>query len=72
MTRLEASAEAEAAWVASVIEKAGSTLGFSPDCTPGYYNNEGHPTEASRQNGSYMGGPTEFAKVIENWQANGR
>jgi cation diffusion facilitator CzcD-associated flavoprotein CzcO len=72
VTRLEASAEAEAAWVAAVIEKAGSTLEFSRDCTPGYYNNEGHPTEASRQNGFYMGGPTEFAKVLEDWRADGR
>jgi cation diffusion facilitator CzcD-associated flavoprotein CzcO len=71
VTRLEASAEAEAAWVAAVIEKAGSTLEFSRDCTPGYYNNEGRPTESSRQNGFYMGGPTEFAKILEDWRADG-
>jgi len=70
--KLEASAEAEAAWVAAVIERAGSTLDFSRDCTPGYYNNEGHPTETSRQNGFYMGGPTEFATILEDWRADGR
>jgi cation diffusion facilitator CzcD-associated flavoprotein CzcO len=69
---LEASAEAEAAWVAAVIEKAGSTLEFSQNCTPGYYNNEGQPTETSRQNGFYMGGPTEFAEILERWRADGR
>jgi cation diffusion facilitator CzcD-associated flavoprotein CzcO len=69
---LEASAEAEAGWVAAVIEKTGSTLEFSQNCTPGYYNNEGQPTETSRQNGFYMGGPTEFAEILERWRADGR
>jgi cation diffusion facilitator CzcD-associated flavoprotein CzcO len=69
---LEASAEAEAAWVAAVIEKAGSTLEFSQSCTPGYYNAEGQPAETSRQNGFYMGGPTEFAQILEGWRAAGR
>jgi cation diffusion facilitator CzcD-associated flavoprotein CzcO len=72
VTRLEASAEAEAAWVAAVIEKTSSTLEFSQSCTPGYYNSEGQPTEASRQNGFYMGGPTEFAEILERWRAEGR
>ena len=70
--RLEATAEAEAAWVAAVIEKTSSTLEFSQNCTPGYYNNEGQPTEKSRQNGFYMGGPTEFAEILERWRADGR
>ena len=70
--RLEASAAAEAAWVAAVTEKAGSTLEFSQSCTPGYYNNEGQPTETSRQNGFYMGGPTEFAEILERWRAEGK
>jgi cation diffusion facilitator CzcD-associated flavoprotein CzcO len=72
VARLEASAEAEAAWVAAVIEKTSSTLEFSQGCTPGYYNNEGRPTETSRQNGFYMGGPTEFAEILERWRAAGR
>jgi cation diffusion facilitator CzcD-associated flavoprotein CzcO len=72
VTRLEASAEAEAEWVAAVIEKTSSTLEFSQNCTPGYYNNEGQPTEKSRQNGFYMGGPTEFAEILERWRATGR
>jgi cation diffusion facilitator CzcD-associated flavoprotein CzcO len=70
--RLEASAEAETAWVSAVIEKAGSTLEFSQNCTPGYYNNEGQPSESSRQNGFYMGGPTEFAQILEAWRADAR
>ncbi len=69
--RLEASAEAEGEWVEAVIRSAGSTLEFSQSCTPGYYNNEGQPTAASRRNGFYMGGPTEFVKILEDWRAEG-
>ena len=68
-TKLDVS---EAGWVAAVIGKTGGTLEFSQNCTPGYYNDEGHPTETSRQNGFYMGGPTEFAEILERWRADGR
>jgi cation diffusion facilitator CzcD-associated flavoprotein CzcO len=66
--RLEAKAEAEAGWVDTVLAKAGSTLEFSQSCTPGYYNNEGQPSAESRQNGFYMGAPTEFAELLEAWR----
>jgi cyclohexanone monooxygenase len=69
--RLEVSAEAEAEWVDAVVQRAGNTLEFSQSCTPGYYNNEGQPSEASRQNGFYFGGPTEFVKILEDWRADG-
>jgi cyclohexanone monooxygenase len=69
--RLEVSAEAEAEWVDAVVQHAGMTLEFSQNCTPGYYNNEGQPSEASRQNGFYFGGPTEFVKILEDWRADG-
>jgi cyclohexanone monooxygenase len=47
------------------------TQEFSQNCTPGYYNNEGQPSLASRQNGFYFGGPTEFVKILEDWRADG-
>jgi len=70
--RIEATAEAEAGWVDAVVQKSASTLEFSQSCTPGYYNNEGRPSERSSQNGFYMGGPTEFAEILERWRAEGR
>ena len=70
--RIEATAEAEAGWVDAVVQKSASTLEFSQSCTPGYYNNEGRPSERSSQNGFYMGGPTEFAEILERWRADGR
>ena len=49
--RLEVTGAAEAAWVEAVIARAGNTREFSETCTPGYYNDEGQPSPAARQNG---------------------
>jgi cyclohexanone monooxygenase len=67
---LEASEEAEVGWVDAVIERGDRTVEFGEQCTPGYYNNEGQPGEASRQNGFYFGGPTEFIEILEAWRAD--
>ncbi len=68
---LEASRDAEAEWVAGVIERGARTTEFGEQCTPGYYNNEGQPGEKSRQSGFYFGGPTEFVEILEAWRADG-
>ena len=71
LQRLEVSAEAEAEWVDAVLQHSGMTQEFSQNCTPGYYNNEGRPSDSSRQNGFYFGGPLEFVKLLEDWRADG-
>ena len=71
LQRLEVSAEAEAEWVDAVLQHSGMTQDFSQNCTPGYYNNEGRPSDSSRQNGFYFGGPLEFVKLLEDWRADG-
>ena len=68
---LEASAEAEARWVAAIVERAETTKEFSEQCTPGYYNAEGRPDARSRQGSFLMGGPTEYARILEEWRAEG-
>ena len=68
---LEVSEQAEAEWVDAVVRLGGRTEEFARQCTPGYYNNEGWPGEASRQNGFYFGGPTEFAEILDAWRADG-
>jgi len=68
---LEASEAAEAEWVEAVVRFSDRTAEFAEQCTPGYYNNEGQPEKASRQNGFYFGGPTEFAEILEAWRADG-
>ena len=44
---------------------------FLEECTPGYYNNEGNVQAMSARNGSYGAGPVAFAKVLEDWRAEG-
>ncbi|MCG8589626.1 MAG: NAD(P)/FAD-dependent oxidoreductase [Proteobacteria bacterium] len=68
---IEASEEAEADWVRTVIEKAQMGQRFLEECTPGYYNNEGKPGERNGQNGFYGGGSVEFFAILENWRAAG-
>jgi cyclohexanone monooxygenase len=71
VTRVEVSGEAESEWVDAVLQSSQSTLEFSQNCTPGYYNNEGQPTALSQQNGFFMGGPREFVEILEAWRADG-
>ncbi|MFP6621952.1 MAG: NAD(P)/FAD-dependent oxidoreductase [Myxococcota bacterium] len=68
---LEASEEAEADWVRTIIEKARGGLSFLEECTPGYYNNEGQPGERNGQNGFYGGGSIEFFKLLKDWRDKG-
>jgi cyclohexanone monooxygenase len=68
---VEATPEAERAWVAQCIQKARQTGDFFENCTPGYYNNEGKPGERSAQDGFYGGGSPEFIRILEEWRAEG-
>ena len=68
---VEASEQAEADWVQTVIDSAISRQEFAEECTPGYYNNEGKPSALAAQNGAYGRGPIAFIKLIEQWRAEG-
>ncbi|HZP56540.1 MAG TPA: NAD(P)/FAD-dependent oxidoreductase [Dehalococcoidia bacterium] len=68
---VEASEEAEEAWVQTIIGLARMNREFLESCTPGYYNNEGKPAERAGQNGPYGGGPIAFVKLLEDWRAEG-
>jgi cation diffusion facilitator CzcD-associated flavoprotein CzcO len=68
---VEATEAAEAEWVATIVERSTLSADFAEQCTPGYYNNEGKPSPASRQNGFFFGGPTEFVEILEQWRADG-
>jgi len=71
VTVVEASADAEAAWVQTIIDSAISRQEFAEECTPGYYNNEGKPSALAARNGAYGKGPIAFVKLIEAWRADG-
>jgi cyclohexanone monooxygenase len=68
---VEPSEEAEAAWVKTIIDLSLMREKFLKECTPGYYNNEGHPEVIAKQNGSYGAGPVAFTKLLEAWREAG-
>jgi cyclohexanone monooxygenase len=66
---VEPTADAEAAWVELLLTGPGSMIG-GPDCTPGYYNNEGQDP------GQFLGygypyGPSAYFAYIDKWRASG-
>jgi cation diffusion facilitator CzcD-associated flavoprotein CzcO len=70
-TRLEVTEDAEAAWMQLI--GSGQNLLQAPDCTPGYYNNEGHPDDPQiRSLVGYPLGPSAYFQYIEEWRSNGK
>ena len=69
---VEVTGEAERAWV-SKLEAGGRRFGNQPDCTPGYYNNEGKgATRAGLRNSlGYPDGPVAYFDYIARWRSNG-
>jgi hypothetical protein len=68
---IEVTQEAQDAWVALLLTGMGNLIG-SPDCTPGYYNNEGQAAgPAARYNVGYPAGPSAFSKYLDTWRKSG-
>jgi cation diffusion facilitator CzcD-associated flavoprotein CzcO len=68
---IEVTKEAQDAWVDLLMTGPGMMLG-SPDCTPGYYNNEGQPmSEGVEYNRGYPAGATAYFKYIREWRESG-
>ncbi len=69
---VEVTKEAEAAWLGRIQPRQGSVIG-SPDCTPGYYNNEGKPLGEDQQlNGSgFIDGAVAYFEYLEAWRSTG-
>lgn len=69
---IEATGQAEAEWLTRIQPRQGSVIG-SPDCTPGYYNNEGKPLGEDQQlNGAaFTEGPVAYFEYLEGWRTAG-
>ena len=68
---VEVTAEAEEEWIQLLLTGSGRMIG-SPDCTPGYYNNEGQaPGPAARLNVGYPAGPTAYFRYLKEWRDKG-
>jgi len=69
---IEVSKEAEDTWVDLLMTGPGMMLG-SPDCTPGYYNNEGAPIpDSAKYNVGYPAGAAAYFKYINEWRETGK
>jgi cation diffusion facilitator CzcD-associated flavoprotein CzcO len=69
---VEVTEEAENAWI-ELLESSTRAFIGNPDCTPGYYNNEGRPVgRRERLNGSgHPDGPVAFFRYIDEWRTSG-
>ncbi|MDR3499877.1 MAG: NAD(P)/FAD-dependent oxidoreductase [Parvibaculum sp.] len=68
---VEVTKEAQDSWVELLLTGAGRMTG-SPDCTPGYYNNEGlAPSPAARLSVGYPAGASAYFKYIDAWRRSG-
>ena len=69
---VEVTQGAQDAWVALLLKGMGRMIG-SPDCTPGYYNNEGQdPGPAARLNVGYPAGASAYFRYLAGWRESGR
>ena len=69
---VEVTREAQDAWVDLLLTGAGPHDWLAPDCTPGYYNNEGQaPTLASKLNVGYPAGPSAYFRYLDGWRSAG-
>jgi cyclohexanone monooxygenase len=68
---VEVTQEAQDAWVALMLSGMGRMMG-APDCTPGYYNNEGKdPGPAAKLNVGYPAGASAYFQYIDGWRKSG-
>jgi cation diffusion facilitator CzcD-associated flavoprotein CzcO len=68
---LEASADAESAWVDTIVARSAASADRAKSCTPGYYNREGQANATTRQGSFFYGTPTEYADILEASRAHG-
>ena len=69
---VEPTQAAEDAWVADVMSFAPFRRQFDQECTPGYYNNEGHPDGRNREWFlGYPAGAMAFFQHLDRWRSSG-
>jgi len=69
--QVEVTKDAEDAWIELLLSGPGMFLG-SPDCTPGYYNNEGQDAGPERALFvGHPGGAIAYFSYIDGWRKSG-
>ena len=70
--QVEVTQAAQDAWVNLLLTGPGRMIG-APDCTPGYYNNEGQdPGPAAKLYVGYPTGASAYFKYLAGWRDSGR
>ncbi len=69
-TEVEPAKDAEDEWVGLLETGPGTVIG-GPDCTPGYYNNEGHASAGQFLGRGYPHGPNAYFAYIDQWRTTG-
>jgi cyclohexanone monooxygenase len=72
MRQVEPTQTAQDDWLTFITSNKRG-LRANPDCTPGYYNNEGKPmSQSDTFNGSgHPGGPVAFFEFLDAWRQTG-
>jgi cyclohexanone monooxygenase len=67
---IEPSEKAQQQWWEVILGNLTKNASFGgPDCTPGYYNNEGvRPPPSAIRSAGFGGGTLEFIEVLRNWR----
>jgi cation diffusion facilitator CzcD-associated flavoprotein CzcO len=69
-TEIEVAKEAEDAWV-ELLASGADRMRRSPDCTPGYYNNEGRGPGPGQLNVGYPQGAMAYFAYLDEWRTSG-
>lgn len=68
---VEASADAEQAWVQTIVAMGEVRRKFLESCTPGYYNDEGRVSQSLARSFPFGAGPVAFIELLRKWRAEG-
>jgi cyclohexanone monooxygenase len=68
---VEPSESGQQDWVSLIKSFRSGGIEFLQACTPGYYNNEGHPMSGNAFLGAYTPGINAFHQLLEEWRAAG-
>ena len=69
---MDADEKAQEDWVKLLLSGPGMMIN-SPDCTPGYYNNEGQPMDdRAKYAAGYPAGPNAFFSYMRGWRSDGQ
>ncbi len=70
-TTVETTEAAQDEWVSLIKGFRSGGIEFLQACTPGYYNNEGHPMSGNAFLGAYTPGVNKFHQLLDEWRAAG-